>query len=383
MNWFYAENGQQRGPVSEAEFDALVASGSIQPSKLVWREGMAKWQPLSEVRPIGLAPGGPPPPPGAPGDGSLSAAQGAGLGAAGVLCSVCGKSFTEDQVIRFGPTVVCAGCKPVFLQRLREGTQASSFGAPGTLSTAELLATDYTVDIGGDLGRSWEVFKADAGTIIGASVLVVIAFYVSLIPAMLIGIIIPFGANILMAAAQGIMFGGIWHFYIRKARGESVGVGDAFSGFGPQALHLALSQVIPQVIVLVVVLVVFGTAMLGLLGTGSFSGGNQAALGAMGIGMIFAFVGVMVVLGIVMLMWVFAIPLVIDKKLKFWPAMELSRKMVAKHFLMTLLYFIVSALLSSIGMMACFVGMLVTGPWAFGALAQHYNRVFGRLRQGG
>ena len=39
MNWFYADNGQQRGPVSEAEFDALVASGSIQPATLVAPHG--------------------------------------------------------------------------------------------------------------------------------------------------------------------------------------------------------------------------------------------------------------------------------------------------------------------------------------------------------
>ena len=81
--------------------------------------------------------------------------------------------------------------------------------------------------------------------------------------------------------------------------------------------------------------------------------------------------------------WAFALPLVIDKGLGFWPALELSRKMVMKHFWWTLLLMIVVVFLSFIGALACCRGMLVTAPWAFGALAQHYNRVFGQLRQGG
>jgi uncharacterized RDD family membrane protein YckC len=38
-----------------------------------------------------------------------------------VRCSVCRNEFSEDSVIRLGDHTVCAGCKPIFLQRLREG----------------------------------------------------------------------------------------------------------------------------------------------------------------------------------------------------------------------------------------------------------------------
>jgi hypothetical protein len=51
MNWFYTDNNEQRGPVSESEFDFLVRAGKIKPDTLVWREGMAGWQPWSEVAP--------------------------------------------------------------------------------------------------------------------------------------------------------------------------------------------------------------------------------------------------------------------------------------------------------------------------------------------
>jgi hypothetical protein len=50
MNWYYAEGTQQLGPVSEADFQQLVASGKITDATLVWREGMAQWQPYGQVR---------------------------------------------------------------------------------------------------------------------------------------------------------------------------------------------------------------------------------------------------------------------------------------------------------------------------------------------
>lgn len=43
MQWFYADQGKSAGPVSEDEFQNLVASGKITPNTLVWHEGMAEW----------------------------------------------------------------------------------------------------------------------------------------------------------------------------------------------------------------------------------------------------------------------------------------------------------------------------------------------------
>jgi len=51
MNWYYAENNQRNGPVSEDEFAQLVRDGKIAPATLVWSEGMAGWKPFREVAP--------------------------------------------------------------------------------------------------------------------------------------------------------------------------------------------------------------------------------------------------------------------------------------------------------------------------------------------
>jgi uncharacterized RDD family membrane protein YckC len=116
MTYYYAVNGQQAGPVSEEELRNMVASGSIPAETPIWREGMADWQPFS----VAL--------------GGGAAAGAAPTGQAPVVCAVCHQTFPADQTIRYGTVNVCGGCKPRFVQGLREGTVA-----PGALDYAGFL----------------------------------------------------------------------------------------------------------------------------------------------------------------------------------------------------------------------------------------------------
>ena len=102
MNWYYATDNEQKGPVDQTEFDRLIQQGTISPTTLVWREGMAEWQPCGEIAPL-------------PASSSAEPAGG------GVVCSQCGRAFRPDEMIRLGPGFVCAGCKPIAMQKLREG----------------------------------------------------------------------------------------------------------------------------------------------------------------------------------------------------------------------------------------------------------------------
>ena len=71
MEWYYAKDGGQQGPVSEADLRDLIAGGSLKATDLVWHEGMADWQPVSKVAalstalaaPAAPAPAAPAPPP--------------------------------------------------------------------------------------------------------------------------------------------------------------------------------------------------------------------------------------------------------------------------------------------------------------------------------
>jgi TM2 domain-containing membrane protein YozV len=50
--WFYTENGEQRGPIPLTELKERAASGRLARADLVWTEGMGNWQAASDVRGI-------------------------------------------------------------------------------------------------------------------------------------------------------------------------------------------------------------------------------------------------------------------------------------------------------------------------------------------
>jgi hypothetical protein len=53
--WYYTQNGQQAGPLDEAQLKGLMASGQISPSDMVWRDGMTAWQPATAVPELSAA----------------------------------------------------------------------------------------------------------------------------------------------------------------------------------------------------------------------------------------------------------------------------------------------------------------------------------------
>ena len=86
------------GPIGEAEFQALAGRGAVNASTLVWNAEMTDWRRFGEL--------------GAPAGGE---------GSGSLFCAECGQSFPPDEMVRFEDLWVCARCKPVFFQRLREG----------------------------------------------------------------------------------------------------------------------------------------------------------------------------------------------------------------------------------------------------------------------
>ncbi|MCU0797077.1 MAG: CD225/dispanin family protein [Akkermansiaceae bacterium] len=55
MQWYYAKDGGQRGPVSEGEMRDLIAQGVVKPADLVWKEGMGDWLPVTKVAELSTA----------------------------------------------------------------------------------------------------------------------------------------------------------------------------------------------------------------------------------------------------------------------------------------------------------------------------------------
>jgi uncharacterized RDD family membrane protein YckC len=117
MNWYYANQGQQAGPIDDAQLEQLRASGIVRPDTLVWREGMENWAPYSEAK-GGGAPAGVATAAGASGSTAAATAS-----ATEAVCAECNAVFSVNDMIRHGGVHVCANCKPVFMQKIAEGAQ--------------------------------------------------------------------------------------------------------------------------------------------------------------------------------------------------------------------------------------------------------------------
>ena len=49
MEWYYASEGQRRGPVSGDELTKLIVAGLVRRESLVWNAAMPDWAPAGQV----------------------------------------------------------------------------------------------------------------------------------------------------------------------------------------------------------------------------------------------------------------------------------------------------------------------------------------------
>lgn len=110
MSWYYEADRQQRGPVSDEEFNRLVQSGAVRAETLVWREGWTNWRPYGQAGAGGPA--------GATGMPAVPAGASADDTA---VCAVSGQRRSKRDMLEFEGRWVSAEHKEEFFQRLREG----------------------------------------------------------------------------------------------------------------------------------------------------------------------------------------------------------------------------------------------------------------------
>jgi predicted Ser/Thr protein kinase len=196
----------------------------------------------------------------------------------------------------------------------------------------EILAHDYVLDIGSCLHRGWVLVRSDFWPIVGVSALMLLLVQAACSTA--VGIV-----------AGGPLMGGLWLYLLGRARGEPSRLETAFSGFRIAFLDLFLAG--------------FVTYLLTLLGF--------ICLILPGLYLVVA--------------WIFALILVADQRLRFWPAMELSRKVVTRHWLKLFGFWLVLLLMNLAGLFLCGVGVFFTAPIALAATVFAYEDVFGLARR--
>jgi uncharacterized RDD family membrane protein YckC len=107
MNLYYADGERKIGPVSKTELQALIRSRKVNAGTLVWRPGMTDWVELGRL--VRKRKNDTPPLHDEAADDLRQA------------CSECGRMFSRENMLFLRDNWVCAGCKPIVIQKMKEG----------------------------------------------------------------------------------------------------------------------------------------------------------------------------------------------------------------------------------------------------------------------
>jgi hypothetical protein len=203
-----------------------------------------------------------------------------------------GRLNAQSQIQPEGSPWTVIGTLPEFQAALA----AKAGHGPPPLTAAQgqptadyYLARPVDLDLAACLSRGWADYRDNFGLFVGSVFLVIACYFITAL--------IPFVGGFANLIISGPLQGGLCLVFLRRIRRQPATIGETFSGFNKGAfLQLLLASVLIQVITSI------GFALCVLPG-------------------LYLFVA-----------WIFAIPLVADKKMEFWPAMELSRRVVTSHF---------------------------------------------------
>lgn len=270
-------DGREYGPVAVEQVNSWIAAGRADYKTKARREGSIQWMPLAEFPEF------------------------AGGSTSGLLPAIAG----------------LAPAGPV----------------DANIYTADLVARAPKLGIGNTIARSWELLKGNFWLLVAATFVVLLALAVML--AMVYRT--PILGTIASLLFIGVFLGGLYYYYLRRLRGETVKFGDAFAGFTLAFVPLMLGGLVSSLLTCV--------------------------------GLVF-----LILPGIYLAVaWAFTPLLIIDKEMDFWTAMEVSRRVITAQWWRVFGLMFLAAIIGVLGALLLFVGIFLTLPITIGSLVVAYE----------
>lgn len=231
--------------------------------------------------------------------------------------------------------------------------EATNSQAP---TIAEALSRGYNFSIGDVIGESWRMVKGTKGIIFGGLVIFYVVMFVATsvlgailgtlgllseasISAILIG---QFVISVLASALTYPFLAGVNMVGIRRAANQPVSFNEVFSG---------LSMFVPLLVTAVVMTILIYIGSLLLLLPGIYLG----------------------------VAYMLAMPLVIERGLSPWQALETSRKAISQHWFKVFGLFLVLGLIMALSMIPLGIGLIWSMPLFIISMGVLYRTIFGVL----
>lgn len=216
--------------------------------------------------------------------------------------------------------------------------------APGPSGSVEdAVAGRYDFEIGQVMSEAWDLTRGMKASFWGAAAVVYALF---LVLALIVGavagksVVIRVFMNIVTGAISPVLMMGLLLIGIRRAVGLPISAGTAFG---------CLDRAVPAMIagILTTVLTYVGLALL-------------------------AIPGIYLAIAYIMTM-----PLIVDRRLPPWQAMETSRRALSKHWFKFFGLMILMGLIILVSAIPLGIGLVWTAPWSVNVFGVAYRRTFG------
>lgn len=214
-------------------------------------------------------------------------------------------------------------------------------GPSGSLEDA--VAGRWSFEIGQVMSEGWALTRGMKGSFWGAALIV---YAILIVMGIISGSVAGKSAaasmitNVLMGAVGPVLFIGILLMGIRRAAGLPISFSTAFSCF-----DLAIPAFVAGLL----------TTLLTYIGI-----------------LLLIIPGIYLAIGYCMTM-----PLIADRRLRPWEAMETSRRAIGKHWFQVFGLLLVVGLLVGFSAIPLGLGLIWTAPWAINVIGVVYRRAFG------
>ncbi len=278
------------------------------------------------------------------------------------------------------------GSRPEFAAPVAAATP----GAPGLPTAEQLRARDYQLEIGASVRGGWQLLMTKPGLLLAGTWVVMVLSGLVSSPANIGNVVLEHAAGRLPVVGLGVglmilgwglsivltgpLLGGLYWPLIRLLRGEPAEFGDFFAGFQRGFVNLMLANV---VVGLLTTLCMAPGGLVLVAGVVMHQGGGMAVgMPVMVVGGLLLAAGMVAAIYLAVC-WMFTLPLVVDRQLGFWEAMQLGRTVVGRHWWRVFGCMLVAGLIMISGVIACCVGLVFTLPLGFAIQMTIYETLFG------